>query len=90
MVLTKSLSEFRKRLKENADEVCEQHVTLLVTRRHAPNLVVMSEEDFHSLDETLYLLSAPKNAQLLQEALHEKKGHVFSSISELKKKIKKQ
>ena len=86
--ITKSLSDFRKHLKENADEICNQHVTLLVTRRHAPNLVVMSEEDYHSLGETLYLLSSPKNARYLHAALNEKKGPVFSNSYDLKKKMK--
>jgi len=32
-------------------------------------LVVMSKEDYTSMEETLYLLSSPKNAERLMESI---------------------
>ena len=88
MVVTTSLSEFRKRMKQTADEVCDHHVTLVVTRRNGPNLVVMSEDDYHALDETRYLLGTPNNVAHIDKALREKGGTSFESISALKQKMK--
>ncbi len=89
-MVTKSLSEFRKHLKESADEICDHHETLLVKRQNGPNLVVMSEADFLAIDETLYLLSNPTNANHLLAAVTEKGGTTFNSLADLKARNKPQ
>lgn len=40
------------------DEAAESHTPILVTGRRN-NTVLMSEEDYHSIQETLYLVSIP-------------------------------
>ncbi len=83
-----SYSEVRRNLKAVLDKVCDGHEPLLVKRRNGGNVVMVSEQDYRSMEETLYLMSSPKNAARLLEAMDEhRKGRyskVFSSIEELK------
>lgn len=41
----------------------------MITRRSGENVVVLSEEDYSSLEETAYLLRSPANARQLLEAV---------------------
>lgn len=48
---------------------------LFVTRSKGEDVVVLSKSDYESMQETLYLLSSPKNAERLARGLVEyKKG----------------
>ena len=48
---------------------------LFVTRSKGEDVVVLSKSDYESMQETLYLLSSPKNAERLARGLEEyKKG----------------
>jgi antitoxin YefM len=47
---------------------------LIITRNGQQSVVMMSLEDFNSLEETAYLLRAPKNAQRLLEAISSLEG----------------
>ena len=40
-----------------------------VERRNGDNVVIISEDDFRSIEETAYLFKSPKNAQRLLESL---------------------
>lgn len=84
-----SYSEFRASLKSALDMVCEDHIPLLVTRKNGEDVVIISKEDYKSMDETAYLLSSPKNAERLMAALNEpeEKRKSFNSIEELEKFI---
>ncbi len=84
-----SYSDFRENLKLSLDKVCNNHIPLLVTRKTGENVVVVSEDDYKSMEETAYLLSSPTNASRLQESLQEsaKTRHVFKTIAELKASI---
>lgn len=69
---TLTYSGFREHLKEAMQDVCDNHKELLVTTRgNKNNVVVMSQEDFEGIQETLYLLSSPKNAEKLMESIHQ-------------------
>jgi antitoxin YefM len=80
-----SYSDFREHLKVSLDKVCDNHMPLLVTRKNGENVVVISEDDYKSMDETAYLMASPNNAKMLLEALHRdpKERIVFNSIEEL-------
>ena len=65
---TVSYTEARDHLKDIIDTVTKDHVTVCIKRRNGENAVVMSESDYRSLRETLYLLSSPVNAKRLMEA----------------------
>ena len=64
-----SYSEFRQHMKSFLDAVIKTHKPLFITRKHGEELVVMSKEDYTSMEETLYLLSSPKNAERLMESI---------------------
>ena len=60
----------RSNLKQALDAVCEDHEPLKVERKNGEAVVVLSESDFSSLEETAYLLRSPENARRLLRALH--------------------
>ena len=50
-------------------QVCDDHDTVVITRRRDQAVVMMSLEDYESLEETAYLLRSPRNAQRLRDAV---------------------
>lgn len=62
-------SEFRKNLKTHLDAVTNNHDLLVVHRQGGKSVVVMSIDDYNSMDETDYLLSTKANEKRLTEAL---------------------
>ena len=68
---TISATDFRKNMSAEADRLVDDADVTLVTRTGASNFVVMSEADFNSWRETLYLLGSPKNAAHLLDSLRE-------------------
>lgn len=60
----------RASLADTMDRVCEDHEPVIITRSGGERAVVMmSLEDFKSLEETAYLLRGPKNARRLLESI---------------------
>lgn len=59
----------RAKLARTMDRVCEDHERLIITRNGQPSVVMMSLDDFKALEETAFLLRAPKNARRLLEAI---------------------
>lgn len=53
------------------DAVCADRNPVLITRQKGPSVVMLSWEDYSSLEETAYLLRSPKNAARLAEAVAE-------------------
>ena len=68
---TLSYSAFRNHLAGSLDKVNEDHNPLLITRQNGKPAVVMSLDDFHSYEETAYLMASPKNAARLNQAISE-------------------
>ena len=64
-------SNFRQHLKSFMDKIFETHAPLFVTRANGEDVVVMSKEDYESIQETLYLLSSAKNAERLAKGMKE-------------------
>jgi antitoxin YefM len=60
---------FRERLREHLDRVSNDRDVLHVTRHGGRSVVVIDEEEFESLMETLHLLRSPANARRLSEAM---------------------
>jgi antitoxin YefM len=54
-------------------QVCENHTPIIITDDAQKPVVVMSLEDYNAIEETLYLLRSPKNAQRLYKALDDLK-----------------
>jgi len=64
-----SYTELRQNLKKHLDKVCDDRAPLVVTRRNAEPVIVLSLTDYESLEETLYLLSDPANAKHLRKSI---------------------
>jgi len=84
-----SYSELRGRLKFFLDRVCSEHLPLLVERKNGEDVVIVSKQDYLSMEETSYLLSSPKNAERLLNALNRDPSErvSFIQIEDLKNEV---
>lgn len=74
---TVNYSELRQNLKSNLDLVSEDSDILIVHRSKGKSVVMMSLDDFNSLQETQYLLSTKNNRKRLLDAVDDvEKGKV--------------
>ncbi len=64
-----SYSAFRTNLASTLDKVNDNHKPVLITRQNGKPAVLISLEDFQSYEETSYLMSSPKNAERLNQAI---------------------
>ncbi|QQV75575.1 Antitoxin YefM [Rickettsia tillamookensis] len=53
------------------EKVCADHTAVVVTRQKQKPVVIMSLENHNSMEETLYLLKSPKNAERLKRAIND-------------------
>lgn len=58
----------RANLASTMDRVCDDHEALIITRNGEQSVVMLSLEDYKSLEETAYLLRTPANAKRLLSA----------------------
>jgi antitoxin YefM len=63
-----SASEARKRLYNLVDEVKESHVPVQIVGKRS-TAVLVSEEDWRAIEETLYLTSIPGMRESIQKGL---------------------
>ena len=64
-----SYTAARENLASTMDEVCTDHTPVIITRNRDQSVVMLSLEDFESLEETAYLRRSPANARRLREAI---------------------
>jgi antitoxin YefM len=64
-----SYSEARENLKSVIDKVIADSAPITITRQRGEGAVLISESDWASIEETMYLLRSPKNAERLLEAI---------------------
>ena len=70
-----SYTAARENLASTMDGVCADHDPVIITRKREQAVVMISLEDFQSLEETAYLLRSPANARRLMTSVAElKKG----------------
>lgn len=62
---TISYSNARQNLAKTMQQVCSDHDPIVITNNGNATVVMLSLEDFESLEETSYLLRSPKNAKRL-------------------------
>lgn len=65
----------RENLASTMERVCADHDPVIITRNRDQAVVMMSLEDYESLEETAYLLRTPANARRLLESVAELKGN---------------
>ena len=66
-----NFSDARNRLKGVLDRVVDDVDYTIISRRDAPDAVVLSLEHFNSLIETVHLLSSPTNAAHLAVSIRQ-------------------
>lgn len=59
----------RQNLKKVLDQIADTRDTFIITRRNGKNMIMLSQEDYDSLEETAYLMRSPANLRMLQESL---------------------
>ena len=62
-------STARANLASTMNRVCEDHEPLIITRNGEQSVVMLSLEDFQSMEESAYLLRNPANAKRLLAAV---------------------
>jgi antitoxin YefM len=62
-------SAARAKLADTMDRVCDDHEPIIITRNGQQAVVMLSLDDFKSLEETSYLLRNPKNARRLLDSI---------------------
>lgn len=67
----KTFSDARANLKSVMDQVVQDHMPVIISRRRAEPVVMMSLSDWNSWQETAYLNSTPANRAALDEAMAE-------------------
>jgi len=65
-----SYTAARGNLASTMDKVCSEHAPVVITRTRDQSVVMLSLEDYESLEETAYLLRSPANARRLLDAIH--------------------
>jgi antitoxin YefM len=59
----------RENLAATMDRVCTNHDPVIITRNRDQAVIMISLEDYESLQETAYLLRSPANAKRLISAI---------------------
>jgi len=68
---TMSISETRANLKSVLDRVVADKAPIAITRQKGEGVVMISQSEWESIEETLYLLRSPANARRLLESIAE-------------------
>jgi antitoxin YefM len=58
-------------LAQTMDRVCDEHEAIIVTRDTQKSVVIISLDDYQSLEATAFLLRSPKNAERLLNSIAE-------------------
>jgi antitoxin YefM len=66
-----SYTELRSNLATYMDEVCNSRAPLVVTRQNARSVVIIAEDEYEAMMETLHLLRSPVNAARLLRSIEE-------------------
>lgn len=82
-----SYTELRNNLSDLMDEVCDSRAPLLVTRQNARSVVMVSEDEYEGLMETVQLLRSPANTRRLLESITEANSGRLTAFELIKPKI---
>ena len=89
MAIQRSYSEARAHLAELMDKAEEDREPITITRHGKPSTVLISAEEWDSIDATLHLLRSPRNAARLFEAMAqiERGEGVEMTMEELRRQV---
>ena len=68
---TVTYSEARENLKSVIDKVVADRAPVMITRQRGENVVLISASEWAGMEETLYPLRSPRNAERLLESIAE-------------------
>lgn len=68
---TISYTALRADLAKKMKQVCDDHAPIIITRTHQKPVVILSLEDYESMEETNYLLRSSANAARISDAISE-------------------
>lgn len=66
---TVSYTEARNRLSTLMESTLRDREPITITRNGSGTVVMMAEEEYSSMEETLHLLSTPANAERIRQGL---------------------
>lgn len=69
IMLTTTISDFRKEIKQYLDRVTDDFETLIINRGKDSGVVIMSLEEYNSLTATYHELSSKTNEKRLDAAI---------------------
>lgn len=61
----------RQNFAKTMDKVVDDREPVIITRKNAKPVVMMSLEDYNAIEETMYLLKSPANAERLRNSITE-------------------
>ena len=76
-----SYTHARANLAATMDKVIEDHEPVVITRGNTGSVVMLSLEDYNSMQETAYLLGNPVNAGVLRASVADYKAGRGREIS---------
>ena len=79
MTKVMSASSVRANIYKLIDETAQNHEPILITGKRN-NVVMLSQEDWNAIEETLYLNSIPGLAKSIQEAMDKSNNEFSESI----------
>ena len=76
----------RETLASTMDRVCSDHDPVIIIRKRDQAVVMISLEDYESLEETAYLLRSPANARRLMASIDElnEGGGIHKTLDDLR------
>jgi antitoxin YefM len=66
-----TFNEVRAGLKQAMNSVCRDHEPVVIARQRGGHVVLISLDEFNSMQETLHLLGSSANAKRLGESIAE-------------------
>lgn len=76
-----SYTKLRENLSSTLEKIESNRETFKVLRKEHKPIVMMTEEDYNSLNETLYLLSTEANADRLLESIQQAQKNQFAEVN---------
>ncbi|WP_428024835.1 type II toxin-antitoxin system Phd/YefM family antitoxin [Arcobacter sp.] len=79
MTRTMSVSQVRADIYNVMDETAQTHEPILITGKRN-NVVMLSQEDWNAIEETLYLNNIPNMVSSIQESMNESDSEFSEDI----------
>jgi antitoxin YefM len=67
-----SYTEARSKLSDILNQVCRDHEPVIIERRNGTNFVIIAEDDWKAVEETLYLMSSKEDWDAITEPVDTK------------------